>query len=122
MFQGYYELVSYGSTMDSLSQEKIGEFEFYVPTIDEQRAIAAFLDDECAKIDSIIDDLERQIEVLKRFKKSIITQAVTKGLDVSVSTKDSEIGYIGRIPSHWDAKRMKYVLAKPLQYHRPYRC
>lgn len=104
------------STIQHLYQGDFAEFKYAVPLIDEQRAIATFLDDECAKIDSIIDDLERQIEVLKRFKKSLITQAVTKGLDISASTKDSEIGYIGRIPAHWDAKRMKYVLAKPLQY------
>lgn len=81
VFQGYYELVSYGSTMDSLSQEKIGEFEFYAPPIDEQKAIAPFLDSECAKIDNIINDLERQIDLLQKYRKSVITNAVTKGID-----------------------------------------
>ena len=116
VFQGYYELVSYGSTMDSLSQEKIGEFEFYAPSIDEQRATAAFLDTECAKIDSIIDDLELQIEVLQKYKKSVISHAITKGLDASSLVRDSGIEYIGQMPTHWDAKRMKYILASPLQY------
>lgn len=108
VFQGYYELVSYGSTMDSLSQEKIGEFEFYAPPIDEQRAIAAFLDAECAKIDSIIDDLEKQLEVLKKLKKSIITQAVIKGINTAVSMKDSGVEWIGQIPRHWSISRLKY--------------
>ncbi len=49
VFQGYYELVSYGSTMDSLSQEKIGEFTFYAPSVDEQEAIADYLDEEMWK-------------------------------------------------------------------------
>lgn len=104
------------STIQHLYQGDFAEFKYAIPPIDEQGVIATLLDSECTKIDSIIDDLERQIEVLKHFKKSLITQAVTKGLDVSSPTKDSEIGYIGKIPSHWDAKRMKYVLAKPLQY------
>ena len=89
VFQGYYELVSYGSTMDSLSQEKIGEFEFYAPSLDEQRAIAAFLDVKCAEIDSIIDDLEWQIETLKKYRRSIITETVTKGLCRKTPLRDS---------------------------------
>ena len=108
VFQGYYELVSYGSTMDSLSQEKIGEFEFYAPPIDEQRAIASFLDIECAKIDSIIEDLEKQLEALKKLKKSIITQAVIKGINTAVSMKDSGVKWIGQIPRHWAISRLKY--------------
>lgn len=110
VFQGYYELVSYGSTMDSLSQEKIGEFEFYAPPIDEQRAIAAFLDAECDKIDSIIDDLERQIELLQQYRRMIVTETITKGLDDSVGYKDSGIPWYGKIPKHYELKRLKYLL------------
>lgn len=104
------------STIQHLYQGDFAEFKYAIPPIDEQRDIATFMDAECAKIDSIIDDLKRQIEVLKHFKKSVITQAVTKGLDVSVPMNDSGIGYIGLIPIHWAVKRMKYILAKPLQY------
>lgn len=104
------------STIQHLYQGDFAEFKYAIPPIGEQRAIAAFLDAECAKIDSIIDDLERQIEVLKKYKKSTITQAVTKGLDAASTMKDTGIGWIGQMPSHWDAKRMKYVLSAPLQY------
>lgn len=109
VFQGYYELVSYGSTMDSLSQEKIGEFEFYAPSLDEQRAIAAFLDVKCAEIDSIIDDLEWQIETLKKYRRSIITETVTKGLCRKTPLRDSGNPYVGEIAANAEAIRFKYV-------------
>ena len=60
--------------------------------------------------------MKKQIDLLKRYKKAIISYAVTRGLDVSVPMRDTGIGYIGEMPAHWNAKRMKYVLAKPLQY------
>lgn len=116
VFQGYYELVSSGSTMDSISQEKIGNFHFFAPSIIEQEAIADYLDKHCAKLDSIISDLEQQIETLQKYKKSLITEVVTKGLDKSAPMKDSGIEWIGKIPEHWDAKRLKYLLSSPLQY------
>lgn len=91
VFQGYYELVSSGSTMDSISQEKIGNFHFFAPSIIEQEAIADYLDKHCAKLDSIISDLEQQIETLQKYKKSLITEVVTKGLDKSAPMKDKAI-------------------------------
>ena len=60
--------------------------------------------------------LEKQIDLLKRYKKSIISHAVTRGIVSSLPLKDSGIEYIGQIPAHWDVKRMKYILSTPLQY------
>lgn len=116
VFVEYYSLVSDGSTMDSLSQEKMGDFVFPTPPIREQEAIADYLDEHCAKLDSIISDLEKQIETIKKYKKSLITEIVTKGLNKNVPMKDSGIITIGQIPAHWEAKKLKYVLATPLQY------
>jgi type I restriction enzyme S subunit len=116
VFIEYYTLVSDGSTMDSLSQEKMGNFVFPTPPVWEQESIADYLDTHCGQLDSIIGDLEKQIETLKAYKKSLITEAVTKGLDGSVPMKDSGIVTIGEIPQHWDVKRLKYALAVPLQY------
>lgn len=89
-FQGYYELVSYGSTMDSLSQEKIGEFVFYAPSINEQEAIADYLDEECGKIDAIIDTLERQLELMRERRKALVYEYVTgkKRIDGGDSNAD----------------------------------
>jgi type I restriction enzyme S subunit len=75
----------------------------------EQKSIADFLGEQCGKIDSIISDIENQIEVLQKYKKSLITETVTKGLDKSASMKDSGIEWIGKIPDHWELKKLKYI-------------
>ena len=111
VFNGYTEYAQDGTVMASLSQEKIGNFIAYFPEITEQQAVADFLDKECAQIDSIAADLEKQIALLQQYKKSLITETVTKGLDKSVPMKDSGVEWIGKIPDHWDAKRMKYFLS-----------
>lgn len=77
VFVEYYGLVSDGSTMSSLSQEKMGNFTFPVPDIDEQTAIADYLDKECCDLDDIISDLEKQLETMKEYKKSLIMECVT---------------------------------------------
>lgn len=76
-----------------------------------QESIADFLDAQCAKIDGIIVDIEKQIETLQKYKKSLITETVTKGLDKSVPMRDSGIEWIGDIPMHWEIKRLKFMLA-----------
>ena len=108
VFSGYTEYAQDGTVMASLSQEKIGNFIAYFPEIAEQQAIADFLDKECAQIDSIAADLEKQIALLQQYKKSLITETVTKGLDKSVPMKDSGIEWIGEIPAHWDVDPIKY--------------
>lgn len=108
VFYGYTEYAQDGTVMASLSQEKIGNFIAYFPEITEQQAIADFLDKECAQIDSIAADLEKQIALLQQYKKSLITEIVTKGLDKSVPMKDSGIEWIGEIPAHWDVEPIKY--------------
>ena len=75
----------------------------------EQQAIAEFLDKECAQIDSIAADLEKQIALLQQYKKSLITETVTKGLDKSVPMKDSGVEWTSKIPCHWEIKRFKYL-------------
>lgn len=109
VFIEYYTTASNGSTMDSLSQEKMGDFVFPTPPIDEQEAIADFLDEHCGELDSIITDLEKQIEMLKAYKKSLITEAVTKGLNKKATMKDSKNDWIGSIPKHWSIQKTKYV-------------
>lgn len=112
VFQGYYELASDGTTMDSLSQEKIGNLNFALPPILEQRAIAALLCDRCSYIDGIVADLERQVEILRQYKKVLITETVIKGLNKSAQLKDSGIEWIGEIPANWEIKKIKYCANK----------
>ncbi len=109
VFSGYTEYAQDGTVMASLSQEKIGNFIAYFPEIAEQQAIADFLDKECTQIDSIAADLEKQIALLQQYKKSLITETVTKGLDKSVPMKDSGVEWIGKIPEHWAISRVKHI-------------
>lgn len=75
-----------------------------------QETIADFLDSQSSKIDGIIVDIEKQIETLQKYKKSLITETVTKGLDKFAPMKDSGIVCIGSIPRHWEIKRLKFML------------
>lgn len=86
-----------------------------------QTKIANFLDKKCAEIDALHTDIEKQIETLEEYKKSIITEAVTKGLDPDVEMKDSGIEWIGMIPKEWECKKIKYVtnLSRGIFGHRP---
>ena len=87
-----------------------------VPPYEEQTAIAAYLDTQCAKIDEIIAEAKASIEDYKQWKASIIYEAVTKGLDPNVEMKDSGIEWIGAIPKGWNTIRLKWLLSSPLQY------
>ena len=108
--QNELSLLGRGTTFLELSTYDLNEFGIVIPAEDEQKAIADFLDKECAQIDSINADLEKQIELLQQYKKSLITETVTKGLDKSVPMKDSGVEWIGKIPAHWDFKRLKFML------------
>lgn len=73
-----------------------------------QKNIADFLDSRCTEIDILHADIEKQIDVLEQYKKSVITEAVTKGLDPNVEMKDSGIEWIGKIPKSWKVIRLKF--------------
>lgn len=81
-----------------------------IPPINEQKKIADYLDKKCAEIDSLVTDIQSQIEILEDYKKSVITEAVTKGLNPDVEMKDSGIEWVGLIPKHWKTIRGKYIL------------
>lgn len=82
-----------------------------VPPIAEQKKIADFLDGKCAEIDELVQTEEKMIEGLKAYKQSVITEAVTKGLNPSAPMKDSGIEWIGEIPITWDVRRAKQLFA-----------
>ena len=107
-FKNYFQKVSIGSTMDSLSQEKMGEFIFALPNINEQNSISRYLDKKTAQLDKAKALLEEQIQKLKDYRASLIYETVTKGLDKTVSMKDSGIDWIGQVPEGWGVSRLKY--------------
>lgn len=80
------------------------------PPVDEQQRIADFLDAKCAEIDALTADIQTQIDTLEQYKRSVITETVTKGLNPAAETKDSGIQWIGNMPAHWDVIRGKYIL------------
>lgn len=83
-----------------------------VPPLQEQKKIADFLDAKCAEIDALTADIQTQIDTLEQYKKSVITEAVTQGLNSDVEMKDSGVEWIGKIPSTWQVIRIKYLLAE----------
>lgn len=107
--QNELSLLGRGTTFLELSTYDLNEFGIVIPAEDEQKAIADFLDKECAQIDSINADLEKQIELLQQYKKSLITETVTKGLDKSVPMKDSGVACIGLVPMSWGYKKLGYM-------------
>ena len=89
-----------------------------LPPLDEQQRIAEFLDRECGKIDGLKADIQAQIDTLEQYKRSVITEAVTHGLNPSAPMKDSGIPWVGQFPTHWTKKKGKYILrymSKPVK-------
>lgn len=101
---------SIGGGQPNISQSKIKNQFYYRPQLSEQKVIANFLDSKCSEIDAISADIQKEIEILEQYKRSVITEAVTKGLNPDVEMKESGIGYIGIIPNHWVVEKIKYHL------------
>ncbi len=106
-----YNLIK-GSAQPGLNSAFIGLTMCCVPPLSEQKAIADFLDHHTIKIDALIVKLDRLVELLQEKRNALISQAVTKGLDLSVPMKDSGIEWLGEIPAHWELKRAKYIFEK----------
>lgn len=109
-FIEYVLLMSAGTAQPNVSTKGFGDFFVPYPPLPEQQKIADFLDGKCADIDQIRADIEKQIEILMDYKKSVITEAVTKGLDPKSKMKDSGIEWIGKIPEHWGVDKLKFHL------------
>ena len=98
--------------LQNLDIEAVVNSKAAFPSLDEQERIVAFLDKECSKIDSIYADFEKQIEILEEYKKSLITEAVTRGLNTDVEMKDSGIKWVQTMPSHWTEMPNKFIMKK----------
>jgi len=99
-----------GLTRVGLGQYAVDNIELPWPPESEQRLIAAFLDRETAKIDALVAEQERLIELLKEKRQAVISHAVTKGLDPTVPMKDSGIEWLGEVPAHWEVRRLRHVV------------
>lgn len=89
-----------------LNPNALKSIPFFLPTPDEQSVIVKYIDDKTSNIDAYVADKEKEIELLQELKQKTIADAVTKGLNPDVKTKDSGISWIGEIPEHWEVKRV----------------
>ena len=96
----------------TLSYEEFSTLPLLLPKKSKQRRIADYLDRKCSQIDAIIARQQEVIEKLKAYKLSVITEAVTKGLNPDVPMKDSGVEWIGEIPEHWKMVRLKFLLSQ----------
>ena len=97
---------TYGTKMPRANADFIKNVEIPVPPINEQKKISTFLDNECARIDAVMEQTRASIEEYKKLKQSVITQAVTKGIRPNRLMKDSGIDWIGQIPADWEVYRI----------------
>ena len=95
-----------------IPMEKFGGLYIPLAPASEQKAIAEFLDKKCGEVDALIADIQQEIETLEQYKRSVITEAVAKGLDPSVPMIDSGIDYLGRINSEWRLTKLGYICQK----------
>ena len=105
------------ATINQLTSSMLGEiFAPFINNYLEQQSIATYLDQKCGEIDELITLQEEMITKLQSYKQSVITEAVTKGLDKNVPLKDSGIEWIGEIPEPWTSTVFKKFLSEPMQY------
>lgn len=101
---------SVATAQPKLNKTDIKNIYLCIPPVDEQNRIVRFLDNKSNEIDELISDIKSEIETLEKYKKSTITESVTKGLNRDVRQKDSGVQWIGVIPQHWECVKGKYIL------------
>jgi len=103
-----------GVKLFSIPQRLLASTDIITPSTQEQQSIATYLDQKCGEIDELMTLQEEMITKLQSYKQSVITEAVTKGLDKNVPLKDSGIEWIGEIPEHWEASKTLFNLSMPI--------
>ena len=106
--QPYLGLGKMGTQLN-LNTETIGEIRIPIPPLSEQQAIADYLDAKCGEINRAIDVQKKKIDLLNELKQTVITDAVTKGLNPNAPMKDSGVEWIGEVPEHWDVMRLRFA-------------
>lgn len=98
---------SIGVSYPAINASDIGLINIPLPPLPEQQSIAAFLDHEADRIDTLVAKKKRLVELLREKRTALISRAVTKGLDLSVKMKPSGVEWLGDVPEHWEVKRLK---------------
>lgn len=112
IYDDVFNLYGSGTTFKEISATVFGNVMLPYPNRDLQNKIVAFLDSKCAEIDFLLSEIQSEIETLEEYKKSVITEAVTKGLNSDVKMKDSGIEYVGYIPSSWEIHPVYYYFGE----------
>lgn len=112
----YCKATTKTSTFPAVSMELLKNSHVVFPLVQEQQAIVDYLDKKCSEIDNVISAQQKRIALLQELKQSVITHAVTKGLNPNVEMKDSGVEWIGKIPASWDVVHLKRILRKRMQY------
>jgi len=107
---------TYGAKMPRVGWDFMGNLPFILPPLAEQTAIATFLDRETAKIDALVNEQQRLIELLKEKRQAVISHAVTKGLDPNVKLKSSGVEWPLAIPAHWEILPLTRLIKKFVDY------
>ena len=102
-----FERYATATALPSMSQTDLNNNRICLPPIDDQSSIVTYLDKKCSEIDNVISAQQKRIALLQELKQSVITHAVTKGLNTNVEMKDSGVEWIGEIPSSWNIVRLK---------------
>lgn len=110
IFKPQYELYAKTTAQSGIYMGTVANMAIILPPLPEQQAIASFLDAKTKPIDDIIAKREKQIKLLEEMKSTIISRAVTKGLNPDAQMKDSGIEWIGEIPEGWEMRKLKYIL------------
>lgn len=101
--------IARGSTMPRISRTMLGAIKLCIPPLPVQQVIADYLDVKCGEINRAIDVQRKKIDLLNELKQTVITDAVTKGLNPNAPMKNSGVEWIGEVPEHWEVRKLKYL-------------
>lgn len=114
-----FERLTDGGVVQNLNIDKIASVKVVLFNLAEQERIVKFLDTQCSEIDATAEDIQKEISLLEDYKKSVITEAVTKGLNPDAEMKDSKIFYLGQINKNWNLSKVGYCCKKLYRSFEP---
>ena len=107
-----FDLLANPGAVPSINETQVGDFRLPMPPLSEQLQIASFLDQETSKIDALISEQQRLIELLKEKRQAVISHAITKGLNPDVRMKPSGVEWLGEVPEHWEVLSLAQLSIK----------
>lgn len=111
-----FKLKASGTTIPHFDGKYFLDTPIAFPNYDEQTAIAEYLDEVTGKIDALVDEKQAQVDELRAYRTSLITETVTRGLNSNAPLKDTGIDWLGDIPQHWENIKLKFLLDEPMMY------